>query len=229
MTNSASQTATLPGSGPTPMVGQAVMATLAVWLAVDLILGASGAFLGAPGQPPLIVFAAAVVPVSLFLVAMRASPAFREFLLGLDTRLIVGMQAWRYAGFGFIALYANHVLPALFAWPAGLGDMAIGMVAPFWIVALSRNPEAAASARFKLWNSLGILDFAVAFTTATICAMTITADSSTPSIVPMGQLPLMLIPVFMVPAFTMLHIVALMKSRTKGLSGKKGSGSFSQK
>lgn len=214
MTNSASQTASLFGNNPRPLVRPTVAVVLAAWLAAVLILGASGAYLGAPGQPPLTVFAGAVVPLILFAVAMRLSQAFREFVLALDIRLVVAIQAWRYAGFGFIALYANHVLPGLFAWPAGLGDMAIGIVAPLWIVALIRNPEVAASARFRLWNALGILDFVIAFTTATICAMTIT-DAGAPSIVPVGQLPLVLIPEFMVPLFVMLHIIALMKRKNE--------------
>ncbi|TLY49347.1 MAG: hypothetical protein E6K53_13885 [Gammaproteobacteria bacterium] len=90
--------------------------------------------------------------------------------------------------------------------------MAIGIAAPFWIAALSKNPHAAASSGFRLWNALGILDFVVAFTTATICAMIITTDTP-PTIAPMGLLPLLLIPVFMVPLFTMLHIIALMQSK----------------
>ena len=212
MTHSVSPAATLFGSGPRPMVGQAIKAALAVWLLVVLALGAGGAYIGAPGQPPLPVFAGAVVPLLAFALALRASTAFREYLLALDVRLVVGMQAWRYAGFGFLALYANHVLPGLFAWPAGLGDMAIGLVAPWWIVALSKDPAAAASSSFRLWNALGILDFVVAFTTATICAMTITSDVP-PTIAPMGQLPLVLVPAFMVPLFVMLHVVALMHAK----------------
>lgn len=212
MTHSASQAATVFGSGPKPMVGQAIKAALAVWLGVVLILGAAGVYIGAPGQPPLPVFASAVVPMIAFTVALRASPAFREFLLALDLRLVVAIQAWRFAGFGFVALYANHVLPGLFAWPAGLGDMAIGLVAPWWVVALSTKPDAAASSSFRVWNALGLLDFVIAFTTATICAMTIGADAP-PTIAPMGQLPLVLIPAFMVPLFAMLHVVALMQAK----------------
>lgn len=217
MSNSASQSISSFAGGPKPMIGQIVTGALAAWLAIVLMLAASGAFLGAPGKPPLAVFAAAVVPVILFAAAMRASQAFRASALALDVRLIVTMQAWRYAGFGFIALYVSHVLPGLFAWPAGLGDMAIGIVAPLWMATLIKNPQAVASARFKLWNVLGIVDFVIAFTTATICAMTIT-DPGTPSIAPMGQLPLVLIPAFMVPLFVMLHIVALMKNRAEELS-----------
>jgi len=209
MTNSVSLTASLSANNPKPLVRSTVAVVLAAWLAIVLTLGARGAYLGPPGQPPLGIFAGAVTPLILFAVAMRVSHAFREFVLALDLRLVVAMQGWRFAGFGFIALYVNHVLPGLFAWPAGLGDMAIGIAAPFWAIAVVRNPETAASARFRLWNALGILDFVIAFTTATICAMTIT-DAGAASITPVGQLPLVLVPEFMVPLFVMLHIIALM-------------------
>ena len=212
MTNSVFHSAVPVGNTLKPMVGQVVKVALAAWLAAVVILASRNVFgQGAPGQPPLAVFAGAVVPLILFGAAMRMSQALREFLLALDIRWIVGIQAWRYAGFGFLALYANHVLPGLFAWPAGLGDMAIGIVAPWWIVTLVKNPDAVASARFRLWNALGMLDFVIAFTTATICAMTIT-DPAAPSMAPVGQLPLVLIPVFMVPLFVMLHIIALLQS-----------------
>jgi hypothetical protein len=219
MSNAFSQGATLSAGDPTLPIMQWVKAALAVWLGGVLVLGAAGNFVGPPGQPPLRIFAGAVAPLILFAFAWRTSRAFRESLLTLDVRLIVAIQAWRYAGFGFIALYANHVLPALFAWPAGLGDMAIGIVAPLWIVALIRNPEALASPRFRLWNALGILDFVVAFTTATISAMTLVTDRL-PSMAPMAQLPLVLIPAFMVPLFAMLHIIALMQSKQARAQGR---------
>jgi hypothetical protein len=211
MTTSAVQSTT-PSEVPQPLGAQTVLTLLGLWLAVMLALGASGIFLGAPGRPPLTVFAAAVTPLIVFAIALRVVPAFREFVLTLDMRMIVAIQAWRYAGLGFIALAVNHVLPGLFAWPAGVGDMAIGIAAPVWILTIVKNADAVATARFRLWNAFGILDFVIAFTTATICAMTIT-DPATPSIAPLGQLPLVLIPTFMVPLFVMLHIAALMQSK----------------
>ena len=214
MSNSVSGSAVSYGSDPRSRMGQTIGIALLAWLGAVAFLGATGAYLGRPGQPPIAVFASAVAPLILFALAWRASAAFRDFLLAIDVRFIVAMQAWRFAGFGFIALYTTSVLPGLFAWPAGLGDMAIGMAAPFWIVTLIKRPEAIESRGFRLWNILGILDFVVAFTTATICAMTIAADT-TPSIIGMGKLPLALIPTFMVPLFAMLHIVALMQAKER--------------
>jgi hypothetical protein len=40
--------------------------------------------------------------------------------------LLTAVQAWRFACFGFLALFAYGVLLAVLAWPAGLGDMANG-------------------------------------------------------------------------------------------------------
>ena len=185
MSNSVSQSTTLFETGPTPRVAQTIKAALAAWLGVIVVLGAAGAFVGPPGNPPLPVFAGAAVPVILFAVVWRISQAFRDFLLALDVRVIIAVQAWRFAGFGFIALYPV-VLPGLFAWPAGLADMAIGIAAPLWIVALIKNPAAVASPGFRLWNALGILDFVIAFTTATVSSMTLVTDSL-PSMAPMAQ------------------------------------------
>lgn len=210
MSNSASQNATLFETNPPP-VAPMIIASLAVWLGGVFALGASGVLAGPPGAPPLPIFAGAVVPLIVFAIVWRTSKAFRGYLLALDVRLVTAIQAWRYAGFGFIALYANHVLPGLFAWPAGLGDMAIGITAPWWVLKLIRDPGVAASPGFRLWNVLGIVDFVVAFTTATISAMLLVTDTP-PSMAPMPFLPVVLIPIFMVPLFAMLHVIALLQS-----------------
>jgi hypothetical protein len=186
---------------------------LTAWLALVVVLGAKGAYLGSPGRPPLAVFASAVVPIALFGAALRGWTPFREFLLGVDTRLLVAFQAWRFVGFGFVALYANDVLPGLFAWPAGLGDIAIAIAAPWWVVELSRDPQRIASARFRRWNWLGLLDFVVAFSTATICVMFLSDAQNAPTIAPLARLPLVLVPTFFVPIFAMTHITTLVQSR----------------
>src|SRR5262249_3370971 len=106
MSNSISSNATWPTDGSWPLVGQAVVATLAAWLVVVLVLAAGGVFVDPPGAPPLAVAAGAMLPLILFAIAWRTSRALRDFLLALDIHLIAAVQAWRYAGFGFIALYA---------------------------------------------------------------------------------------------------------------------------
>jgi hypothetical protein len=191
----------------------AVTAALTVWLLLILSFGAAGAFVGPPGTPPLAMAIGAGAPLVLFFAWLRLSQSFRQFVLSLDLRLIAGMQAWRWAGLGFLSLYAHKVLPAVFALPAGLGDMAIGVTAPWIILALARQPAFAASGTFIRWNVLGILDLIIALSIGTASAFLATGAPGEISTAPMATLPLLLIPAFLVPLFLMLHATALIQSR----------------
>jgi hypothetical protein len=186
---------------------------LAAWFLLVLTLGAAGAFVTGPGRPPLPIGIGVAAPLLVFFACLKFSPSFRDFVRALDLRLIAGFQAWRWAGFGFLALYAHNVLPGLFALPAGLGDMAIGFAAPWMILGLVRRPGFAASAAFIRWNLLGILDLIVAVSIGTASAFFTTGASGEISTAPMATLPLLLIPAFLVPLFLMLHVAALMQSR----------------
>src|SRR6202012_5020747 len=136
--------------------------TVSAWLALVLTLAARGAFIAPPGAPPLGLLIGLFAPLAIFLVGYWTSQSVREFILSIDLRLIVAIQAWRWAGFGFLTFYTYRLLPGLFAWPAGLGDMAIGITAPFVLMALIRRPGFAGSRRFVAWNLAGILDLTVA-------------------------------------------------------------------
>jgi hypothetical protein len=186
---------------------------LTVWFLLVAALGAAGAFVGAPGTPPLAIATGVAAPLVLFFAWLRVSRSFRELVLSLDLRLIAGMQAWRWAGLGFLSLYAQKVLPAVFALPAGLGDMAIGVTAPWMVLALVRQPGFAARGTFIRWNVLGILDLVVAVSIGAVSALLTTGAPGEISTAPMATLPLLLIPAFLVPFFLMLHTAALMQSR----------------
>src|SRR6201993_1139228 len=176
-----------------------VILVLIAWFTLVVSLGAVGAFVARPGTPPVGIAIGVGAPLLLFFAALRLSRSFRDFVLSLDLPLIAGMQAWRWAGLGFLSLYAHNVLPAVFALPAGLGDMAIGVTAPWMILGLVRRPEFAASAAFIRWNMLGILDLVVAVSIGTLSAALSTGAPGEISTGPMATLPLLLIPVFLVP------------------------------
>ena len=180
---------------------QLTWAALAVWCAAVLGLGAAGAFVGPPGQPPLPIVAGATLPLAIFAAAY----------LSADLRLVAALlQAWRWAGLGFLSLWAHGVLPGLFAWAAGLGDMAVGFAAPWIVLALARDRAFAGTRRFALFNWLGILDLTVALSLGGLSSMILRSSVTT---APMAQMPLVLIPAFMVPVFLMLHITALLQAR----------------
>jgi hypothetical protein len=194
-------------------IRRSVIATLAVWLLLVVSLGARGAFVGHPGMPPVAIGLGFSAPLVLFFLGLQLSPSFRSFVLSVDLRLVAAIQAWRWAGLGFLTLYAHKLLPAVFALPAGLGDMAIGITAPWIVLALVRDPGFAARPAFIRWNVLGILDLLVAMSLGALIATLSTGAPGEVGTGAMATLPLLLIPAFLVPLFLMLHAAALMQSR----------------
>lgn len=210
-----------PKSPAVPGTGLFVAVFSAVWLALVFLFGANEVFVTPSGTTTLALLIATTVPVILFLAAFRVSYSFREFVLAADLRLTTGVQAWRFAGFGLLALYTHGVLPGHFAWPAGLGDIAIGVTAPLMLVALIRRPGFAASKTFVAWNVLGILDLVVAVGSGALGPLLAVNAGAVPT-TPMAQLPLVLIPAYFVPAFIVFHLTALFQARRLGgsLSGR---------
>jgi hypothetical protein len=194
-------------------IGTVVTILFLAWGVLVIVLGALGAFVTNPGAPPLGLLIGLVAPLALFLVGYSTSRALREFVLSADLRFIVGVQAWRWAGFGFLTLYTYRVLPGIFAWPAGLGDMAIGVTAPFVLMALLRRPGFAGSRSFVAWNIGGILDLTVAVSIGALVPLVAPNLYGAVSTTPMTQLPLVLIPTYLVPMFLMLHLTALFQAR----------------
>jgi hypothetical protein len=193
-----------------------VVAGLALWLGLVSFLGYQGAFVGKPGSPPLGIFLGLAIPLAVFFAAYLGWGAFRALILGADLRFVTAMQGWRWAGMHFLFLYASGVLPGPFALPAGLGDMAVGITAPWIVLGLVRNPSFASSRRYVVWNILGIFDFVVAVSMAVLCSGLFPAMSGLMGNVTaasMARLPLVYTPAYIVPFFTMLHLTALLQAR----------------
>jgi hypothetical protein len=199
-----------------------VAGVLAMWFLLVFVLGAAGAFVRSPGSLPLPILLGVTAPIIISLVIFAIWPAFRDFVASLDLALMTGIQAWRFAGLGFLPLYAHGVLPGLFAWPAGLGDIAIGITAPWIALALTRRPSFASSRSFIVWTLLGILDLVTAVSTGALSSALTTGALNEITSAPMAQLPLVLIPAYFVPLFVMLHLVALYQSRRLALMASFG-------
>ena len=197
-----------------PGASAIVSAVLILWFALTLSLGAAHAFVTKPGEPPFGLLVAVLGPLIAFFIAYRVSAAVRELVLSADPRVIALPQAWRFGGFTFLALYTHGVLPAYFAWPAGLGDMAIGFTAPWILLGLTRTAGFVSSRRFLTWNALGILDLVVAVSVGAVVPLVFPGLASRAvSTGAMTYLPLVLIPALFVPAFLILHVIALLQAR----------------
>ena len=192
----------------------ALAVVLAVWFALAAAAGATGILSTGPDTLARPVLVSVVVPIAVFLALYVGSRRFRSFILTRDIRVATMLQLWRVIGFAFLPLYAYGVLPGLFAWPAGLGDVAIGLSAPFVVLALTRDPAFAHSRRFVGWHLLGLLDFVVAAGTATLASGAVPgliAGSVTSAA--MEVWPLSLFPSFIVPLFVFLHLTVLFQAR----------------
>lgn len=194
-------------SGIKPLIWLALaLWALAVWSA-----GAAGVFAAAPADPPLALLAALILPVGLFAAGWRASAAVRAWALGLDLRLLTALQGWRVIGAGFLFLYAQGSLPGIFAWPAGLGDLLVGLAAPFVLLAVIHK-TASWQSRVRWLNIAGLIDFAGAFATGLLASASsfgILAGSVTTEI--LAEPPLIMIPGFAVPLFIILHVISLLQ------------------
>lgn len=186
---------------------------LAFWFALVFLLGLEGTFIRPAQAPPFPILLGFAVPLAVFVVAYVGSTAFRALVLSADLRLLTATQAWRAGGLGFLALYAHGVLPGLFAWPAGIGDIAIGITAPWVVLALVRRSTFVSSPQFVAWNLFGILDLVVAVSTGALSSGFISGLTGNVTTAPMAQLPLVLIPAFFVPLFIIFHVAALLQSR----------------
>lgn len=197
-----------------------VFVALALWFGLVFLLGSQGAFAGSPGSPPLPIFFGLAIPLLLFFAAYFGWSAFRKFILSADLRFVTAIQGWRWAGLGFLSLYAHNVLPGLFAFPAGLGDMAIGFTAPWILLGLIRGRSFVTSRGYVIWNLLGILDLVVAVSMGVICSGFFRGLTLKVTTNAMTQLPLILVPAYLVPLFIMLHFTALSQVRRAIRLGK---------
>ncbi len=186
---------------------------LGTWFALAAIAAASGVMKPAPGAPPAIMLGMILVPVLAAWLLWRVSPALRRAVLGLDLGLLTAMQGWRVIGAVFLVAFAAGNLPGVFAFPAGIGDIAVGVAAPFVAFKVtSRRAGWGASARWLI--AAGLADFVVAITIGTMTGDSMLGVLRGPvSAGALQELPLALIPGFLVPVFILLHLAALAKLR----------------
>jgi len=187
--------------------GKLTTVLIAAWFVFALVGGALGLFQNQANRIGAAVGIAAVMPLVLFAIWFAAFESFRKFTLGLNARTLTIAQSGRIIGVTFVILEARRVLPAIFAWPAGYGDIFIGATAALVAWKLY-GPSHRGS--FIFWQALGIADLVTAVGLGT------TAGLIQPHGVPMAPmtvLPLSLIPTFLVPLYLMFHVICIAQAR----------------
>ncbi len=183
------------------LLAGAAAALLGGWFAATSVIAGNGWYHELPWFPVAVAgFLGTLLALSQIPVVARALAA-----PGMASRLVLP-HSFRVAGVVFLSYLALGHLPALFALPAGLGDIAAGIAAPMVAVRLAQGT----GRRAALWfNAFGLTDLTVALTLGALTGFQLL--NVTPSIAPITQLPLALIPTATVPLLIALHITSVSK------------------
>ena len=187
-----------------------VAAILLGWFTIATVTSVTGVYRPPAGSPPTIQYAL-LIPIVIGVLLFRTWPLLRRTLAIIPNAALVGVQFYRALGVIFVVLYAGRHLPGLFALPAGVGDVLVGILAPFAAAAYARSPQAGVN-NARLWNLLGISDLVIAVTMGFLTSpspLQLLAFDRPSALI--GTFPLVLIPVFAVPLSILLHIASLKK------------------
>jgi hypothetical protein len=191
------------GSKRAALLAAAAVVVLGGWFATSAAIAGAGGYDTQLGKQLPWLPITTVGVLATLLVTTRI-PAVARALAAPDmlSRLMLP-HAFRVAGLAFLITMGLGYLPALFALPAGLGDIAVGIAAPF----VARRLAQGAGYRRALWfNALGIIDLVVALGLGGLTGFQIIHVA--PAIDALTQLPLALIPTAAVPLLLALHIVS---------------------
>jgi hypothetical protein len=186
----------------------AVMIPVTLWAALAWTGAIDGAFRsGASRLPllPLAIFLPMIAGVPLLLVSKRVG----QLLDAMPATWLVALQFYRVFGSQWLAYWLRGLLPAIWALPAGTGDVLTGLFAVPAAIALAAGTAEARKAAV-LWNVFGIADFTVAITLGMMITpgpfQLIVLDG--PS-VGLDGFPNVLTPAFVVPSSILLHALSL--------------------
>ena len=195
---------------------RAIAITVIGWFLLTLALASADAYRAAADRIPTIQYGI-LIPILIGGLLIWRSPRLARILDAVPQHWLIGVQLYRALGVIFLILYAAGKLPGAFAWPAGLGDVLVGVLAPVVAIAYRRGPRENADL-VSAWNLFGLADLVVAVTTGLFTSPSpfqlFAFDLSNELV---SRFPLVLVPVFLVPVSVLLHLASLAKLRRDAL------------
>jgi hypothetical protein len=186
---------------------------LAGWAITTAVLASRGFYQPPDTDSPPPVGIQLVVTLAVLALSLWLSPTLRGLLR--NQKNLIRLNVWRLEGVLFLALMVTGQVPALWAIPAGTGDVLIGASA-FWVAAQLDSPGG--RRRGVIFNLLGLLDLVVAI------GLGITTNPGpaqifhpAPSAELLTRFPLALVPGFLVPLAFMVHFVSLWQLKSDPL------------
>lgn len=184
-----------------------LVATLLLWGGAAVLLALSEFFLATPGSTvPKVLLG--WIPAILLLLLASFSPRLRHFAQTLSPARLVLLNTPRaLTGLAMVHTGLQGTLPGIFAFPAGLGGLLVGLTAPWCAHALSIDTPTAASWA-RLWTRLGLLDILLAMILGGLTAPGQPLSHPLPSTTSTA-FPLSFIPSFLVPLYLLTHLLHL--------------------
>jgi hypothetical protein len=185
------------------------------WEAVAQYLGAANTYLATIENPPAVptILFGLLIPLAVAAIALWRSESIATLVCAIPLHWLVAAQVYRLGGGIFLVLWADGRMPWQFALPAGIGDVATGIVALVVAARLAQNAIGAHRAAY-VWSLFGIADLVVAIAMG---AMTspgrvhlLALDA--PNLLATAY-PLVMVPTFAVPLALMLHGLVLLRLR----------------
>ena len=146
--------------------------------------------------------------------AVFAIPVLRDWSKAMP---IAGLVAWHLtrlgAGAYFLLLARQGTLPGSFALPAGVGDIAVGVLAAVLLLTVSPG-SVTGVCWYRAWNVFGLLDI-----TFVVVNAARTGLAQPASMAPLLQLPLSILPTFLVPTIFVCHFILIQRLRSQEEAG----------
>jgi hypothetical protein len=171
----------------------------AAWLAIAMVVADGANFPTSLESRRPLSGLVALIPFLIAVIALFTLRTMRAINAASPSAWLIGIQTYRVAGIMFIFPFVTYgIIPAGFAWPAGVGDALTGILAPVVASLVARNrPHALRWA--VAWNLFGTLDLIVAPATALYFQAQV-----------LGIYPISLVPLFLGPPLGILtHILSL--------------------
>ncbi len=136
------------------------------YLAYVSILSLKGMFDNKSIPPTVMVICAIPLMIILFGIIGRTR-LFKKLLRSITLESLITIHVFRLVGVFFIFLYSYRLLPAEFAFSAGMGDIITALLALPLAKMVSKGKSSSIFAVYA-WNIFGILDILILLVIATI-------------------------------------------------------------
>lgn len=171
------------------------------WVVASIAVAASGALARIPILAAVWVGGSIAAWVAMY----RSRAGLRDALERIDLRIVIALHVIRAPiGALFLVEHARGRLDETFAYRAGIGDIAIGVLA-IAAMALYRR-----RAFVRAWSFAGIADLALAVSTAQFLVL---VRHDPLLIAAFGGLPYPLLPALIVPTMILAHLLVLARTR----------------